>query len=274
MYKLITTSLALAGMTTSALGADLGSPLVIPWSWTGPYAGLHAGAGWSNEEDFDCVRRKKTDKKEENGGKKIKTASAGPQGGSGVGVFIVDGKIVQSSEAEAGPEGAEATAETDGSGHAGSVESSETTTRCQADEVSHRADNGDAHSFMGGAQIGYNWQFGQFVVGVESDISATDFEGMNWLATVRGRLGYAWDRVMPYATAGLAIAEIDTPFVGSSSETDTGWTAGGGIEVAVSDTISLRAEYLHFDVADVDGDIVRGGINFRFWTPQPVQYGY
>jgi opacity protein-like surface antigen len=275
MKRLTATLVAFAGMTTSALGADLGPPLVIPWTWTGPYVGLHAGAGWSNEEDFDCVRRKKTDQKEENGGKKIKTASAGPQGGSGVGVFIVDGKIVQSSEAEAGPEGAEATAESDGSDHGSSGESSEVTTRCQADGVSHnRAVDGDASGFMGGAQIGYNWQFSQFVVGVEGDISATDLDGINWLATVRGRLGYAWDRVMPYATAGLAIAEIDTPFLSSSSETETGWTAGGGIEVAVSDNVSVRGEYLHFDLSDIDGDIVRAGINFRFWRPQPVLVGY
>jgi outer membrane immunogenic protein len=273
MNRIIATSVALAGMTTSALGADLGPPLVIPWTWTGPYAGLHAGFGWSDEEELDCVRRKKTEKKEENGGKKIKTASAGPDGGSGVGVFIVDGKIVQSSEAEAGPEGAEATAETDGNKHGSSGESSEVTTRCEAGG-SHNA-NGDTSGFVGGAQIGYNWQFSQIILGVEGDISSTDGEDIDWLATLRGRLGYAWDRVMPYATAGLAIAEVDTPFSGSGG-TETGWTAGGGIEVAVSETISLRGEYLHFDVADIDGDIVRAGINFRFWRPQPepVYVGY
>jgi opacity protein-like surface antigen len=281
MNRLIATSVALAGMTGSALGADLGPPLEIPWTWAGPYVGVHAGFGWSNDESFvDCARKKKADKKKENGGKKIKTASAGPEGGSGTGVFIVDGKIVQSSEAEAGPEGAEATAESDGSDHGSSGGASEVTTRCQADGASHhRSVNEDSSGFMGGAQIGYNLQFSQFVVGVEGDISSTDWDGsrdVNWFATVRGRLGYAWDRVMPYATAGLAIAEVDRPFTGPSSETETGWTAGGGIEFAVSDNVSLRGEYLHFDLSDIDGDIVRGGINFRFWRPQPepVPYGY
>jgi outer membrane immunogenic protein len=271
MKRLIATSVALAGMTASALGADLGAPPpLMPWTWAGPYVGVHAGFGWNNDQD--CLRMKKTHKKDSEGGHKIKTASAGPSGGSGSGVFIVDGVIVQSSEADAGPNGAEATAERDGSGNEHSGSNDESGAGCHSEGLG----DADANGFMGGAQIGYNFQFSQFVLGVEGDISSTDWDDISWLATVRGRLGYAWEKVMPYATGGLAIAELDTPFAGSSSETSTGWALGGGIEVAVSDNVSVRGEYLHFDLSDIDGDIVRGGINFRFWTPQPksVYVGY
>jgi outer membrane immunogenic protein len=276
-------------MTASALGADLGPPVEIPWTWAGPYVGLHAGFGWTNDQavltkrEKNCVEStatkkvKQEEQKEEEkkkGGEKIKTASAGPDGGSGTGLFIVDGKIVQSSEAEAGPDGANATADNGGEGgiddHASGVHSSgsstekESTVDCHFDEISKRL-SVDSNGFIGGGQVGYNFQFNQLVLGVEGDISFTDWHETDAFGTVRGRLGYAWERILPYVTAGLAIAD-----------SETGWTAGGGVELAVSDNISLRGEYLHFDVADIDGDIVRAGINFRFGRPQPEQvyFGY
>ena len=313
MKRLIATSVALAGMTGSALGADLGPPVEIPWTWAGPYVGLHAGFGWSNDQavltkrEKNCVESTATKKvkqeeqkeEEKKGGEKIKTASAGPDGGSGTGLFIVDGKIVQSSEAEAGPEGATATADNGGDGHiedhasgghsSESKSKTESTMDCHFDEISKRL-SVDNNGFMGGGQVGYNFQFTKFILGLEGDISFTDWDGtnafgqvrvsqdINWFGTVRGRLGYAWQRIMPYVTGGLAVAEVDfsAPFVGSSSETMTGWTAGGGVEVAVTDNVSLRGEYLHFDLSELDGDIVRAGINFRFWRPQPqpALFGY
>src|SRR5580700_2369005 len=78
---------------------------------------------------------------------------------------------------------------------------------------------------MFGGQIGYNWQFGQFVYGLEGDADWTDLRGTSnvlgcnlticrtrndFLATARGRLGYAIDRWMPYVTGGLAIGDIRT----------------------------------------------------------------
>ena len=266
MKTLVATSIALAGMTASALGADLGAPPpLMPWTWAGPYIGLHAGFGWSNDELVDCVSEKKHHKRKENGGQKIKTASAGPDGGTGTGVFIVDGQIVQSSEAEAGPEGAEATAVNNNS-DSGSADSSDVTAACRAARASnHSSANEETSGFVGGGQLGYNFQFNRLVLGVEGDISFTDWHETDAFGTVRGRLGYAWERVLPYVTAGLAIAD-----------SETGWTAGGGVELAFSDNVSLRGEYLHFDVADIEGDIVRAGINFRFWRPQPepVYAGY
>ena len=98
-----------------------------------------------------------------------------------------------------------------------------------------------------GGTFGYNRQLGNFVFGVEGDI---DWSGLNgtgtsvgcpggcstsetWLSTVRGRIGYSFDRVMPYATGGLAVGDIRAAMPGFSGGTSTnaGWTLGGGVEL-------------------------------------------
>ncbi len=108
----------------------------------------------------------------------------------------------------------------------------------------------DMRGALAGAQIGYNWQINNFVFGVEADAAWSDardtvseFGGfvtaeaeMRWLATVRGRVGYAWDRFLVYGTGGAAFAGVDTEvnflFGGgdSASATHTGWAAGLGVE--------------------------------------------
>ena len=111
-----------------------------------------------------------------------------------------------------------------------------------------------------GGMFGYNRQFGNFVFGVEGDI---DWSGLNgtgtsagcpggcstsetWLSTVRGRIGYSFDRVMPYATGGLAVGDIRTSMPGFAGGTSTnaGWTLGGGVEFALPGNWSAKAEYL------------------------------
>ena len=80
-----------------------------------------------------------------------------------------------------------------------------------------------------GGTIGYNWQVGQIVVGAEGDIDWSGIKGSTnvlcaagcetrntWLATVRGRLGYAFDRFLPYVTAGLAVGDINADHAGLS----------------------------------------------------------
>ncbi len=67
-------------------------------------------------------------------------------------------------------------------------------------------------------------------------------------ASIRGRVGYAWDRVLIYATGGVAFAELNAHLqtilgYDSVSNTRTGWTIGGGIEYAISNNWSVRAEY-------------------------------
>ena len=155
----------------------------------------------------------------------------------------------------------------------------------------------DVNGGMFGGQVGYNWQFGQFVYGLEGDADGTDLRGStsvlgcagtvcrtknDFLATVRGRVGYAADRWMPYLTGGLAIGDIRTSVPGftSSDTTNAGWTIGGGLEAALVGNWTAKAEYLYVDLGKANcgagcgilagnsvgltTNVVRGGINYRF----------
>lgn len=143
--------------------------------------------------------------------------------------------------------------------------------------------------FVGGVQAGYNRQFGSWVFGLEGDamglsLSASkqftlhsdmlNLEGLSsrrdassdWMLTGRLRFGYAWQRILFYATGGLAVSNIDVeardfyaPAVAGERSTsdDTlvaGWTGGGGAEFAVSDAVSLAVEYRHTSFGDQDFD--------------------
>ncbi|MDB5651103.1 MAG: OmpA-like transrane domain protein, partial [Hyphomicrobiales bacterium] len=150
--------------------------------------------------------------------------------------------------------------------------------------------NNDA-AFTGGAQAGYNMQFGAFVAGVEADINYIDRNkgsngiipntvaagtyytvnrgnSSNYFGTVRGRLGYAFDRALIYVTGGLAYGGnggsgtvysndvVTAPFAVTSTpvaytggnSSSIGWTLGGGLEYAFSNAWSVKAEYLHVDL--------------------------
>ena len=182
----------------------------------------------------------------------------------------------------------------------------------------------DRDGFIGGGQIGYNWQSNSpWVWGLEADISYTDVNSsrtfvtvlpvalggapsnlnntlstkMDYFGTVRGRLGYAWDRTLVYATGGFAYGQVETSgafnnagnvvqFAGSTRDTKTGYTVGGGIEHAWMGNWTVKAEYLYYDLgtSDVnvaiqpgvagagaytssfknDGHIVRAGLNYKF----------
>jgi outer membrane immunogenic protein len=172
-------------------------------------------------------------------------------------------------------------------------------------------------SFTGGGQLGCNWQFDpRWVAGLEGDINyihasrgqsfriggedTVQQTRLRWLATVRARFGYAWGPSYLYATGGLALGDVKSSvtvtsvqnpahitYSGSSSSTRAGWTVGAGFEHAFTNRLSLKLEYLHFDLgtadygvprvdlaaaapwtatAKVSGDIVRAGINYKF-TP-------
>jgi len=164
---------------------------------------------------------------------------------------------------------------------------------------------GDSHwqgigrADLSGAQVGgtagYNWQLGQTVLGLEGDIDWNHLTGTNnstlcpgcttsdtWLSTVRGRVGYAFDRFLPYVTGGLATGDIHAAVPGLPGGTDTnaGWTVGGGVEVALPGNWSAKAEYLHVDLGafncgvDCGGtpnesvslhdDVFRAGVNYHF----------
>ena len=139
-----------------------------------------------------------------------------------------------------------------------------------------------------GATIGYNWQLGMLVTGIEGDISWSGLSDSgtctlgpcrvenNWLGTVRGRLGYNAGRWMPYVTGGLAVGDIDARItgVGSSSSTEVGWTVGAGVEAAIAGPWTVKVEYLYVDLGEGDSiggqrpdfttNIVRAGLNYRF----------
>ncbi|MCJ2092457.1 porin family protein [Methylobacterium sp. J-072] len=143
--------------------------------------------------------------------------------------------------------------------------------------------------FTGGGQLGYNYQFtpgSGFVVGAEADLGYTDLnrtrsttgrlggistfrELGSFLGTVRGRVGYAFDRTLVYGTGGFAYASEtyrgvfqtatgQPNFYGSSAHVETGYAAGGGIEFALptdsvfnvfhSSAVTLKGEALYYDL--------------------------
>jgi outer membrane immunogenic protein len=226
--RAVALALLLAGLAApAASAADLGQPRrgkiarpepvpvpvleeVRPFSWTGFYAGAHAGYGWS---DIDAS-----------------------------GVF--------------------------------------------------GASSRDGEGWLAGGQIGYNFQVGRLVYGIEADISSAWIDGDNgccghsvdWLYSVRGRAGLTSHdgRWLFYGTAGAAWADIDFRSVGFAGHSDThfGWVAGGGVERALAPNLTARVEYLYYDfdsvsapagalggaATDLDPSMhtVRFGLNFKF----------
>ena len=102
-----------------------------------------------------------------------------------------------------------------------------------------------------------------------------------WLSTVRGRIGYAFDRVMPYATGGLAVGDIraSMPGFAGGTSTNAGWTLGGGVEFALPGNWTAKAEYLRVDLGSfnctgctpapagnvsLQENVFRAGVNYRF----------
>lgn len=106
----------------------------------------------------------------------------------------------------------------------------------------------------GGGQIGYNWETGRVVYGLEADVSAAD-TSVDWLASARGRFGFLLDdRLLAYATAGIGFAD-------AYGDTETDFVYGLGIEGKLDDRMSARIEYLAYD--DLDIDVIRAGLNFK-----------
>src|SRR5262245_15700804 len=124
----------------------------------------------------------------------------------------------------------------------------------------------DVDGWMVGGTIGYNWQAGGWVIGLEGDIDWSNISGStttfcpagcetknSWLATARGRVGYAFDRFLPYLTGGLAVGDIRARQPGfSTHETNAGWTVGGGFEFAIAGNVTAKAEYLYVNLGKFD----------------------
>ena len=145
----------------------------------------------------------------------------------------------------------------------------------------------DQDGFLGGGQVGFNYQFANNVVlGAEADFQGSDIKDenfgfsskMDYFGTVRARLGYAFDNVMPYVTGGLAWGhnEVSDKVLGlTSDKTAVGWTVGGGVEYAFAQNWTVKAEYLYMDLGDdyyasindnsgLTASVVRAGINYKF----------
>ncbi len=131
--------------------------------------------------------------------------------------------------------------------------------------------NDDVDGFLGGFQLGYNWQFSPNIVfGIEADISGTDMNGMpggvpahiDYLGTARARIGYVWDRTMIYGTGGFAFSRAAAIGI---HDTDTGYALGAGLEWAYSNAWTLKAEYMYHDLgAGFDASTIKLGANYRF----------
>ncbi len=184
---------------------------------------------------------------------------------------------------------------------------------------------GGAGGVLGGAQVGYNFQFGQFVIGAETDFQGTSISSSNtngggvlypafynnagggnyltavnlvgsananlsWFGTVRGRVGYLiTPTLLLYGTGGFAYGQVDA---WGFSSTNTGWTAGGGVEWMFAPHWSAKVEYLYVNLSGSNSlnnsgynfgynynpglNVVRAGVNYHFnWgAPAPVVAKY
>jgi outer membrane immunogenic protein len=156
----------------------------------------------------------------------------------------------------------------------------------------------DVKGGLVGGTLGYNLQTGSWVWGLEGDIDASWMKGSvtsaaigcggagcetrnRWLGTARGRIGYAWDRFLPYLTGGAAFGDIKAtnPAGASSTKTKLGYVLGAGVEYAFLGAWSAKIEYNYVDLGkgtcaaatcglDTDvkfkANIVKLGVNYRF----------
>jgi outer membrane immunogenic protein len=145
---------------------------------------------------------------------------------------------------------------------------------------------GDGDGVLGGGQVGYNWQSGRVVYGLEADFALSSIEedvrvcdpfacahasaSLDWMATVRGRIGYLIDpRILAYATAGIGIVSWSAeggisgcPRCGFELDgTESDFVFGLGVEGKISETMSARVDFL--TGGDLEADVVRAGLNFK-----------
>lgn len=155
---------------------------------------------------------------------------------------------------------------------------------------------------VGGGTLGYAFQTGRVVFGAEVDFSASGLKGSFpsrpgwgcgtaickaeafWFASARARLGYSFDRVLPYITGGAVVGRFKGIHIDScgnycGSATQTGYTLGAGVEYALTRNWSVKTEYLFNDFGDFILNprpgtrfgfassrfhVVRAGANYRF----------
>lgn len=158
-------------------------------------------------------------------------------------------------------------------------------------QISFNASAGGAPSGVaGGAHVGYQYQINQWVLGVEGSVDGTSLSNaavavlpafggsiltadtsLDVAGTIRGKLGIAWDRVLIYGTGGAAFGGFSTnltltsfaaggtPFIlagGNVSNNRVGWTAGGGLQYAVTDNWWVFVEYRYTNFGSVSANIL------------------
>jgi outer membrane immunogenic protein len=136
---------------------------------------------------------------------------------------------------------------------------------------------------FGGGQVGVNWQRNRWLLGLEADIQIADIndsesgtkiddpggdladfdskDNIDWFSTIRGRAGFAMNRLLIYGTGGLAIGGInykvsltepdeDEHAHWNDNYTELGWTAGAGAEWAFSEKLSAKVEYMYVNFGE------------------------
>jgi outer membrane immunogenic protein len=157
----------------------------------------------------------------------------------------------------------------------------------------------DNSGFIGGGQVGCNYQVNQWVLGIEGTFDGTSIKGdannlailnddifttkINSLATVTGRVGYAWNNVLLYAKGGYAGGHIqfsvsDTCCVGGSpmgagsqSRWQSGWTIGGGLEYGLTPNWIVGAEYSYIDLGTANYEVGGGLGSYAFDVKTRIQ---
>jgi outer membrane immunogenic protein len=166
--------------------------------------------------------------------------------------------------------------------------------------------SGSLNGGLAGGQIGANYQIDALVIGIEGDFdwsgqrrtdsfacgtgcTVSETTKLSWIATIRGRVGYAIDRVLLFATGGAAFTHASdnvtaTGFgtIFNASSTNTGWTIGAGGEVAFAQNWTAKVEYLYIgtdvkqsgaltvvagtisETAKIHDSLIRAGVNFKF----------
>ena len=161
---------------------------------------------------------------------------------------------------------------------------------------------------MGGAHAGYNAQWGSWVLGLEGDAEGGDIGGlhrdttsvpthgigtsMDFDASIRGKLGFAFDRFLVYGTGGVAFGDVTVHYnspigtrVGSMDEVRVGWTGGGGVAYALTPNWETNLEYRYTDLGtqghlfpatgatdrnEFNYSMIRVGLTYRFAPPPPA----
>ncbi len=225
--------------------ADLAEPATFDWS--GPSIGLQGGYAWSGDDD--------TKVKCDGGG------GGGGGGGSGSALLAVPSDFC-------------------GGGSVGELFAR------QSSDVTLNSGKGSIGlgGFVGGVNAGYAWQMENVVLGIEGDIEFAGLKGdtdlvddagakigevekeIDWLGSLRVRAGYAFDRVLPYVTGGLAVGGAELTLhdlsekVAEENETKWGWTVGAGLDYALTDNLTARLEYRYTDLGSIEaGDPLTSG---------------